>query len=613
MGRYEKDLPAGAGDAAGPARRRVLGLAAAVALTAVRPGNAAAATAGARAGAAAGAPAEAGAGARARSAGASGCGCLDVRAENLRPGTPDWRITRAGPARAVEGFADRSSVLPGRPLVLRVSTTAPSYTVSAFRMGWYGGARARLVWRSPALPGLLQPAARTDAATRMVRADWEPSLEVDTTGWPEGCYLLRLDTVGGERAQRFVPVTVRSAACAGRVVFVNAVATWQAYNRWGGADLYKGTTGKKASRSLAVTFDRPYQGAHGAGQFLTYEAPLLALAERLGIPLAYATGIDIARQDGLLGGAVALLSPGHDEYWSPEHRRRVTQARDAGTNLAVFGANCCYRRVRFEASATGPDRVVVCYKDDYAKDPGFERGLPPTNDFRREPAPEPESSLLGVIYDGYPVDAPYVVKRPDHWLLAGTGAAAGDAFAHLVGVEYDRVNLRYPTPRPIEVLAHSPVVCKGRASYADTVYASFPSGAGLFATGTMRWVEALDAAGPGGGKAPHGLDGRTGAFTRTVTENVLRAFAAGPAGRARPAVDDVAQHYAAERAAGAAGAGDAGDVGDVGDTGDPGDVGDHGDHGDLGDAGDAGDARDPAPAPVPVAPVAAPPGAAPGV
>jgi hypothetical protein len=58
----------------------------------------------------------------------------------------------------------------------------------------------------------------------------------------------------------------------------------------------------------------------------------------------------------------------------------------------------------------------------------------------------------------------------------------------------------------------------------------------------MRWVEALDATGPGG-KGNHGLDGRAGAFTRTVTENLLRAFCQGPAGLARPAVDNLTVHY----------------------------------------------------------------------
>lgn len=472
---------------------------------------------------------------------------LDVAAENALTGTADWRVTRTGAAGDIEGFASRVSVLPGEPVDLHVSTTATSYTVSAFRMGWYGGTRGRLVWRSSPLPGAVQPRARTDAETRMTHADWRPSSRLDSATWPEGCYLLRLETDDG-RAQRYVPLTIRSASTTGRLVIVNSVATWQAYNRWGGADLYKGATGKKASRSLAVSFDRPYAGGRGSGQFLVYEAPLVALAERTGLALAYTTGLDIARDPQLLLGAAAVLSLGHDEYWSPEQRLHVAQARDTGTNLAVLGANCCYRRIRYEPSPLGSHRIVVCYKEDYARDPGYRSGLPPTNDFRRSPAADAESKLLGVIYDGYPVDAPYVVTHPHHWLLAGTGARVGESFPHLVGVEYDRVNAGHPTPRPIEILSHSPVVCKGRRAHANSAYLTLPGGAGVFATGTMRWVEALDAGGPGG-TTHHGLDARAGAFTRVVTENVLRAFAQGPAGTCRPAADNVASHYPASPAA----------------------------------------------------------------
>ncbi|MGW6880944.1 N,N-dimethylformamidase beta subunit family domain-containing protein [Streptomyces goshikiensis] len=467
---------------------------------------------------------------------------FDVKAENARPGNADWSVTRSGPARAVEGFADKVSVLPGESFGLHVSTTAPRFTVSAYRMGWYAGARARLVWRSEALPGARQPEHTVDPGTRMVRTRWARTTTVETKDWPEGSYLLRLDAHGGE-GQRFVPLTVRSAATAGRTVVVNAVATWQAYNRWGGYGSYDGPSGGYASRSLAVSFDRPYEYDDGAGLFLTYEAPLIALAERLGIPLAYATTTDVAREKRLLEGAAAVLSLGHDEYWSPEQRAHITAARDAGTNLAVLGANCCFRRIRLEPSDLGPDRTLVCYKSSYEQDPGFKRGQPATVDFRSAPGADPESSLLGVIYDGYPVDAPYVVTNPGHWLFEGAGVSEGDRFAHLVGVEYDKVNTGFPTPRPIEVLAHSPVVCEGRPSHQDTAYYTTESGAGVFATGTMRWVEALDAKGDGKSGRNHGLDARSGALTTRVTENLLRVFAAGPAGRTHPARDNVKAVY----------------------------------------------------------------------
>ncbi|MCX5610552.1 hypothetical protein OHB39_23695 [Streptomyces sp. NBC_00047] len=467
---------------------------------------------------------------------------FDVKAENARPGNADWPVTKAGAARAIEGFADRVSVLPGESFGLYVSTTAPRFTVSAYRMGWYGGARARLVWRSEALPRVRQPEHTVDSGTRMVRTRWARTTTVDTKDWPEGCYLLRLDAQGGE-GQRFVPVTVRSAATAGRTVVVNAVATWQAYNRWGGYGSYDGPGGGYATRSLSVSFDRPYEYDDGAGLFLVYEAPLIALAERLGIPLAYTTTTDVAREKRLLEGASAVLSLGHDEYWSPDQRAHFTAARDAGTNIAILGANCCFRRIRLEASDLGPDRTLVCYKSAYDQDPGFKRGHPATVDFRSAPGADPESSLLGVIYDGYPVDAPYVVTHPGHWLFEGTGAKAGDRFEHLVGVEYDKVDTGFPTPRPIEILAHSPVVCEGRPSHQDTAYYTAPSGAGVFATGTMRWVEALDASGDGRSGANHGLDARSGALTTRVTENLLRVFAAGPAGRTHPAQDNLKAVY----------------------------------------------------------------------
>ncbi|MFF3618686.1 N,N-dimethylformamidase beta subunit family domain-containing protein [Streptomyces sp. NPDC002467] len=467
---------------------------------------------------------------------------FDVKAENARPGNADWPVTKAGPDRAVEGFADKVSVLPGESFGLYVSTTAPRFTVSAYRMGWYGGARARLVWRSEALPGVRQPEHTVDSGTRMVRTRWARTTTVETKDWPEGSYLLRLDAQGGE-GQRFVPVTIRSASTAGRTVVVNAVATWQAYNKWGGYSSYDGPSGGYGTRSLAVTFDRPYDYDDGAGLFLVYEAPLIALAERLGIPLAYATTSDVAREKRLLEGASAVLSLGHDEYWSPEQRAHITAARDAGTNLAVLGANCCFRRIRLEASDLGPDRTVVCYKSSYDQDPAIKRGHPATVDFRSPPGADPESSLLGVIYDGYPVDAPYVVTNPGHWLFEGTGAKAGDRFAHLVGVEYDKVNTGFTTPRPIEILAHSPVVCDGRPSHQDTAYYTTTSGAGVFASGTMRWVEALDAAGDGRSGRNHGLDARSGALTTRVTENLLRVFAAGPAGRTHPAQDNVRAVY----------------------------------------------------------------------
>jgi hypothetical protein len=448
-------------------------------------------------------------------------------AENALPGDPHWEIRHLGTANAITGYAGAASVLTGQSFPLSVSTASRGFRVRAFRLGWYRGDGARQVWQSGPLRGRRQNPPGVSAGTNTVQTAWDPVLEVPTDDWPAGAYLLRLDADSG--AQRYVPITVRSASTAGRVVLKSCVSTWQAYNTWGGYDLYKGADGSYGNRSLAVSLDRPYD-LNGADMFLTYERNVVKLAEALGLPLAYATGMDIAADPHLLDGASALISPGHDEYWTPSERAHVTAARDAGVNLAFLGANAMFRRIRLDADG----RLVVCYKTSYTEDPeyGKDNALV-TSDWREPPVPDPESSLIGTIYEGYPANAAYQVATPDSWLFAGTGVAEGARFANLVGVEYDRVNPAYPVPRPIQVLSHSPLVCQGARSFGDSAYYTHSGGAGVFNSGTMRWVEAIY------GDRPHGIGGRTPAFVKQVTTNLLRAFADGPAAARYPAHDNL--------------------------------------------------------------------------
>jgi hypothetical protein len=452
-------------------------------------------------------------------------------AENDKPGTPGWRIRRVGADHEIEGYADRVSVLPGESFQLYVSTTTRGYKVESFRIGWYGGTEARKVWESPHLTGAQQAAPTIDGTTRTVTAPWKPSITVDTTGWPEGSYLLKLDADSG--AQRYVPITVRTANTAGKVVVLNATTTWQAYNLWGGYDLYEGPYGY-ASRSKAVSFDRPYD-LNGAVKFMAYEQPAVSLAEKFGIPLAYETDNDLHAHPHLLDWAKALAVLGHDEYWSTAMRKEADQARDSGVNIAFLGANEVNRHIRFQSTPLGKDRLVVCYKD--SNDPiGHTDPSEITIDWRYAAKPWPESEITGTFYECNPVSAPYVVWDDKNWLLAGTGARRGTSFPGMVGPEYDRINPAVRTPHPIEALSHSPLRCGNGSSFADSSYYTVPSGAGVFTAGTMRWVCAMT-----GSDCGHGVNAAAKAFVDTVTETLLRAMAEGPVGILHPALDNLSQ------------------------------------------------------------------------
>jgi N,N-dimethylformamidase beta subunit-like, C-terminal len=449
--------------------------------------------------------------------------------ENKRSGTSAWRITDLGAPGAIDGYADRQSVLPGQSFRLYVSTTAKSFRVKAFRFGWYQGHQARLVWTSRPTAGQRQATVSIAPGTHMVTAPWHPSLTISTGDWPPGSYLLRLDASSG--AERYVPITVRSASTAGAVVILNDNTTWQAYNTWGGYSLYQGPDGLPRDRGYAVSFDRPYDG-DGAVRFLAFDQAAIALAEKTGVSLAYETDVDIDQHPGLLAGARAVITLGHDEYYSLAMRNALTRARNAGTNLAFLGANAIYRHIRF---ADG-DRVIICYKAA-AIDPLFgQDNADTTQQWRDPPDPRPESVITGVFYECNPVSAPWVVYDPSNWIFAGTGAYKGERFAGLVGPEYDRLNPAVPFPRPMQVLAHSPLTCDGFSTLSDSVYYTVASGAGVFASGTMRWVCAMR-----GPHCGHGLTRAAERFVDRATQNLLRAFAAGPAGRSHPARDNVAQ------------------------------------------------------------------------
>jgi len=245
--------------------------------------------------------------------------------------------------------------------------------------------------------------------------------------------------------------------------------------------------------------------------------------------------MDIDADRHLLDGASALFSPGHDEYWTPPERAHVTAARDAGVNLAFLGANCMFRRTRLGSTRLGPRRLVICYKTSYLQDPMYGKdNTLVTSDWREPPHPDPESSLTGTLYESNPVSAAYVVASPHAWMFAGTGVRKGTTFRGLVGIEYDRVNPDSPVERPIEVLSHSPVTCRGVNSYSDSAYYTHRGGGGVFNTGTMRWVASF------GRPYRFGLDRHTSHFTRRVTENLLRAYADGPAAAKHPAHDNLA-------------------------------------------------------------------------
>ena len=112
--------------------------------------------------------------------GRSGVEASWVLAQNRLPGTNSWRIPASVAIGGIEGFADRNYATAGERVGFYVATRARSYHVDAYRMGWYQGMGARLVWssgtiqsqRQPPVPAHARASTWSAARTGTARSRW---------------------------------------------------------------------------------------------------------------------------------------------------------------------------------------------------------------------------------------------------------------------------------------------------------------------------------------------------------------------------------------------------------------------------------------------------------
>ena len=454
-------------------------------------------------------------------------------AENAKPGTLNWICNHNQPEHALEGFASQVSAVPGDDVAVFVNTTARAVQVQAYRMGYYQGLGGRLIVQTDFVPAQVQAAPVVTPFLGTVTCPWTPTLTLNiTTDWLPGCYLLKL--VGDGSEEQFVPLTIRDDASMAAYVFQNSVTTWQAYNLWGSYSLYYGPDSKGRStfgnRARAVSFDRPYPQtwASGAADFVGNELPLLFHLESLGLDMTYWTDIDLHARPQLLTNHRCLFSLGHDEYWSTPMRQSATLANASGVNLAFLGANACYRQIRLQPTSVGPTRLQVCYKDAGEDPIASQQPALTTVNWNQAPVDNPESTLIGSMYQSVGAKADMVVTDASSWFYDGCNLNDGHTFSSVILGEYDRYVPSLPGPHNADVLAHSPV--PGQANWSDITYYTAPgNGGGVLASGSASFVSLLGNTGAiPPNVIPPAIPGVTDVIRRAM-ENVYGRFGLGPA------------------------------------------------------------------------------------
>ena len=72
-----------------------------------------------------------------------------------------------------------------------------------------------------------------------------------------------------------------------------------------------------------------------------------SIASFVPFDVGYCSNRDLERDPGLLKNAKALLSVGHDEYWSRAMYENVSSARDDGLSVAFFSGNSVYHEIEW--------------------------------------------------------------------------------------------------------------------------------------------------------------------------------------------------------------------------------------------------------------------------
>jgi len=442
---------------------------------------------------------------------AAGCDGFDlvpnpIQLENAKQGDPSWTITTANRAWFVlEGFTSRPSVNRGESISFYVYAQAdPTYTMQIYRLGWYGGAGARLL-QTIQLTGYHQPLCTTQPVTNLQECDWDhpyllnvPYNANDPTDWASGIYLAKL-TGSKTGKQNYIPFIVRDDARASAIKFLSATMTWAAYNPWGKYDLYEGGDSQVfADRGRKVSFDRPFYHGFGAGELLNlgYEFSSMRFLEREGYDVTYTSEVRLHENGSELLNSRIAFSGGHSEYWTRTMRDNLQAAIDAGVSVIFMDANSIYWQARLESDSQGvPDRTVVCYKDA-TEDPyaaNTATAMDTTVKFRDPPVNWPEEPLIGVMFNlnsDLGTSGDVIVHDAGSWVFANTGLRDGERLVNFLGPEVDSDHGL--SPADIDVLAESPFTAVlGNGTAEMTVYQA-SSGAFVFDSGTSRFAYGLD-------------------------------------------------------------------------------------------------------------------------
>lgn len=410
------------------------------------------------------------------------------------------------------GYAGSFSYTKGDTVRLHVSTASKSYSARVFRQG-ASETDAALFHN---IPGNLY--ADPDSA-------WESgclwpsdySFQIKNS-WQPGVYIARIPGRNGTGLSNILfLVKEKVPGSYSKLLVVLPYFNWVAYNNYGGKNVYdeNSTNNKRAYR---VSFNRPFM-QNGYMEFRGWGEKLISFLEKNGYKYEVASQLDIHNDSTLLRNYKTVVTVGHDEYYSWQLRKNITDFISSGGRYMSLSGNTCWWQVRIENGA------LICYKSR-SLDPYYGKADSlVTVNWYDAPVSFPENTFLGASFrtGGYVNDrnhssftfsqgfGGYGVFNSQHWIYSNTWLKEGDVFGRLdsagavAGYEVDAAEFKWVnglpevtgkdgTPPNFRILGITPAVGQGgimKDRYGTMGVYYTPKGGAVFNASTINWAGGL--------------------------------------------------------------------------------------------------------------------------
>lgn len=406
-------------------------------------------------------------------------------------GTPDrtylvrFVVTGANGARRVYGYEPprRGKLTSG--VVVRVQGVQVGFLARSYPVGGAATAaistdarRVRLQLFSFA--NVLRPSVRDlrtggTAVSPAVQLDWGQHgssthyVQISYAGIPQsGLYFLRATAADGRVG--YAPLILRPKTLGEhRVAVVLSTNTWQAYNFNDASGDGWGDSWYVGGASPTVDLSRPFLDFGVPFRFRDWDLSFLSWLARTGKQVDFLSDDDLERVktgDELRRAYGLVVFPGHEEYVTGHVYDVVQRYRDLGGDLMFLSANNFFWKV---SRAGHTIRRVAMWRT----------------------LGRPEAALVGTQWSAsnYGTNqAPYVVEGASStpWAFGGTGLRNGSTFGRY-GIEID--SRASSSPPGTRVLARVPNAIGEHD--ADMTYYESPSGARVFAAGTLNFAASI--------------------------------------------------------------------------------------------------------------------------